>query len=555
MNPQPWRMRRLIPAGPSPWRRLSEAWGLSDAAARLCWLRGLDQPEDLAWRLDSAWDRTFDPHLLSGMGEACARVKRAIEAQEKVIIYGDYDVDGVTATSLLTRVLERMGAQVAFFIPDRFNDGYGLHLDCIQELAVNGANLVISVDCGVRSVEEVRAGRELGLDWIITDHHSLGPELPEAVAVLHPQLGDYPNRHLAGVGVAFKLAQALMDAVPTPKGSDVPFLDGLLKLVALGTVADMVPLVGENALLVRRGLQALGGSHGAGLTALLQEAKIQGVPRAQELAFGPAPRINAAGRMGAAGEAVRLLLAREAGEAKVLAEAISLQNEARREVQRQVLSLLPEPDGLAFDLVVHPDAHKGVVGIVAAQRMRRTGLPTGVGMVIDGIAHCSLRAPEGYDCNALLEAARPFLRSGGGHRAAAGMTFPLKHLSFVRKALVEAALLQADGREASAVLVDVLDVKDLPGLEELLRLEPFGQGFPEPVVLLEGRVHAPVQSFGQGHARIKLAPHAGDVVWFFADPDQMPSRGDALACAVCPNDHPRFGRSWRLEAFVAGGAS
>jgi single-stranded-DNA-specific exonuclease len=553
MKRMDWRFRRETVAGQAPWRMHQEAWDLGPAAARLAWLRGLDTPGDLAWRLDPSWERSLDPHLLTGMGTAVAAIQQAVAAGTPVTVYGDYDVDGVTATALLVRVLERLGARVEFFIPNRFNDGYGLHLECVQELAARGPRLIVTVDCGVRSASEVAAGRELGLDWVITDHHALGEALPPAT-VIHPGLGDYPNPHLAGVGVAFKLAQALLDAVPFPRGADAAFLDGLTKLVALGTVADMVPLLGENALLVQRGLRALGGPHGAGLTALLGMARIQGQPTAQALAFGPAPRLNAVGRMGGAEDAVRLLLARDPAEAQALAARVETLNQARKEVQRQVDALLPEPDGSAFDLVLHPEAHKGVLGIVAAQRMHRTGRPAGVGVLLDGIAHCSLRAPEGYDCGEMLAAAGPFLRSGGGHRAAAGMTFEASRLPFVRRALQGAAARQSLGLSAPACPVDGSGTDLVPGAAELARLEPFGQGFPEAMVLLEGTLRS-VTPFGQGHARLRMDGVPEEVTWFSAEEGHPAlALNQVFRCAAAPQDHPRFGRSWRLATLIGGRA-
>jgi len=532
---------------------MARQWELPAPLARLAWMRGLET-EDLAWRLDPSWERTFDPYLMPDMGKAVARIQRAIAEGTPITIYGDYDVDGVTATALLVRVLEKVGAQVDFFIPNRFNDGYGLHLDCIQELASRGPRLLLSVDCGIRSVSEVAASTELGLDWIITDHHALGPELPAAVALLHPQLGDYPNPHLPGVGVAFKLAQALLDVVPYPKGEQ-PFLDGLLKLVALGCIADVVPLVGENALLVVRGLRALGGANGPGIAALFQAAKISGIPQAQALAFGPIPRLNAVGRMGGAEDAVRLLLTRDAAEAQALAAKVEQLNLERRAVQADLDARLPEPEALALDLVVDPEAHKGVVGIVAASRMRRTGLPTLVCTVIDGVAHGSMRAPEGYDCCAMLEAARPYLVSGGGHRAAAGVAFERKHLPFVKRAMAQEAARQAEGLDSldRSLALDGEGWQWMPSAADLARLEPFGQKFPEPKVLLEGRIER-LAAFGQGHLRLNVSGVAQEVVWFGGAAEARVSQGDQVALAVSPQDHPRFGRSWRLDTLLEVGS-
>ncbi|MBK8792397.1 MAG: DHH family phosphoesterase [Holophaga sp.] len=550
-----WRLRRAFPLGQAPWKPLEQAFGLSAEAARLAWLRGEDSEEALGWRLKPDWNRSLDPFLMQGMGAAVARIRQALERKERMVVYGDYDVDGVTATALLVRVLEKLGGSPEFFIPNRFNDGYGLHLDCIRELGGRGGpGLFISVDCGVRSAAEVKASHELGIEWIITDHHALGQELPAAVAVLHPTLGDYPNRVLAGVGVAFKLGQALLDAVPFPREADFAFLDGLVKLVALGTIADMVPLRGENALLVKRGLIALGGANGPGLSELLRAARIEGIPKAQEIAFGVAPRINAVGRMGAAEDAVRLLLTRDSTEARTLAADVEVMNAERKTVQDDLATRLPAPDGSAFDLVLDQDAHKGVLGIVAARRMRESGLPTGVGTLVEGIAQCSLRAPEGYDLTELLALAQPFLRSGGGHRAAAGITFEAGHLQFVRQALVRGAAIQAGNLGVRELFIDGSQQEAVPSPEEMAALEPFGQGFPEMLLLLEGTLQSPVQAFGQGHRKLRLTGVNGDITWFFGGSATSGFEvGDTLCMTASPQDHARWGRSWRLDTLLNQG--
>ena len=547
---KPWRLRRDLPPGPEPWARLSRDWDLDPKAARLAWLRGLDHPDEMAWRLDPIWSRCTDPYLLPGVGEAVACIRQAIEQGRSICVYGYYDVDGVTATALLVRVLERLNAKVSFFIPNRFSDGYGLHLDCIREL--QGAlhpDLLISVDCGVRSLEEVRASSELGLDWIITDHHSLGTQLPSARAVVHPQLGEYPNRGLAGVGVAFKLAQGLLDAAP-----DQAFLDGLLKLVAIGTIADMMPLHGENALLVRRGLEALRGTNGPGLAALLKAARIESgsTVRAQDVAFGVAPRLNAVGRMGGAEDAVRLLLTRDLAEAQTLGRKVESLNAERRQIQRQLAMNLNAPNGEDFDLVVEPSAHKGVIGIVAGQRMRESGRPTGVCTVLDGIAQCSLRAPEGFDLSELLQLAAPFLLSGGGHRAAAGMSFDLAKLPFVRQSLQRGAALQARGLRSPSLPVDGLGAAQVPRPEALDILEPFGQGFPPVLVVMEGALQATPQSFGNGHVKLRLMGLAEPLTWFSgAEATAGLGKGDPIRLACTVQDQPRWGRSFLVDAPVA----
>jgi len=544
----PWRMRRPVPAGPAPWTALEREWGLSGPGARLAWMRA-GQGDDLAWRLDPSWARSTDPFLLEGVAAAVARIRQALAGREPICVYGDYDVDGVTATALLVRVLEKLGAAVSFFIPNRFNDGYGLHLDCIREVAARGPALMISVDCGVRSGAEVAASRELGLDWIITDHHALGPELPEAAAMVHPGLGGYPNPHLAGVGVAFKLAQALLDAAPCPGPRDEPFLDGLLKLVALGTVADMVPLAGENALLVKRGLTALSGTNGPGVAGLLKAAKVEGAVRSQHIGFGVGPRINAVGRMGGAEDAVRLLLTRDPREAEELLARVEALNLERREIQKALGVALPPPGEAPFDLVLAEGAHKGVIGIVAGQRMRVTGRPSAVGTVLDGIAHCSVRAPEGYDLRPALDLLRPYLLSGGGHRYAAGLTFPVGRLGFIRKTLERVALDQAAGAPEAALLVDGAGTALAPSCADLERMEPFGQAFPEPLLVVQGRLAAPARGFGQGHRKFRLEGDPAELT-LFASGDAEELDG-GLCLAVSPMDSARWGRSWRVERFLA----
>ena len=550
MKALPWRMRRPVPAGPAPWAGLEREWGLSASGARLAWMREA-QPGDLAWRLDPSWARSTDPFLLEGVAAAVTRIRQALAAQEPICVYGDYDVDGVTATALLVRVLEKLGARPGFFIPNRFNDGYGLHLDCIRELAAaRGPALMISVDCGVRSVAEVEASRALGLEWIITDHHALGPDLPKAAAVVHPGLGDYSNPHLAGVGVAFKLAQALLDAAPSPRPGDIPFLDGLLKLVALGTVADMVPLTGENALLVKRGLTALSGANGPGVAELLKAAKVEGPVRAQHIGFGVGPRINAVGRMGGAEDAVRLLLTRDAGEAQTLMARVEALNLERRAIQLALGRRLPPPGEAPFDLVLEPDAHKGVIGIVAGHRMRATGRPSAVGTVLDGIAHCSVRAPEGYDLRPALDLLRPFLLSGGGHRHAAGLTFAIGRLGFIRKILEQVAAEQAAGAPEAAMLVDGAGTGLAPSRADLERMEPFGQAFPEPLLVVQGSLSAPARSFGQGHRKFRLQGEPEEFT-LFASGDAPEALEGPLCLAVTPMDSVRWGRSWRVETLLA----
>jgi len=396
------------------------------------------------------------------------------------------------------------------------------------------------------------------MEWIITDHHSPGTELPRAVATIHPHFGSQQNRHLAGVGVAFKLAQALMDAVPVPKGSDTAFLDGLLKLVAIGTIADMVPLLKENALLVRRGMAALNGQNSPGLAALLKAANCEGHVTSSAIAFGIAPRLNAVGRMGGAEDAVRLLLSRDAKEAQTIMARIEQLNTERRSCQRKLAKALPptEEGADTFDLVVEPSAHKGVIGIVAGQRMRDCGRPAGVCTVVDGVAHCSLRAPEPFDLTEMLALAGPFLKSGGGHRAAAGITFDLKHLAFIRGILTNATKAQCSKGGPALYDIDGEGVDWVPNMKSLNQLEPFGQGWPDASAIVRGQLDGAPECFGDLHWKLKLKGMPLPIKWFFAKekfPHEPLKNGDAVCLALSPQDHPRMGRSWRVDSLLDSG--
>ena len=551
MIPRAFGLRRSVPPGPAPWARLAAALGLELRLARLAWMRGVDSAEELDWRLDPGWARSSDPYALEGVGQAVAAIRKAVEEGRRICVYGDYDVDGVTATALMVRVLERLGAKAGFFIPNRFSDGYGLSSECIRELKRDAdPSLIISVDCGIRSTQEVQSSRELGVEWVITDHHALGGGLPAALAVVHPGLGGYPNPHLSGVGVAFKLAQALL-GVRAPAGEEAAFLDGLLKLVAIGTIADMVPLLGENALLVKRGLLALRKGNGPGLKALLAAAKTGTAPGALEVAFGIAPRLNAVGRMGGAEDAVRLLLTRDPAEADRLMTRVEQLNADRKLVQQELVRTLPPPDGAGFDLIVEPEAHKGIIGIVAGQRMRESGRPSAVCTVLDGVAQCSLRAPEGYDLGALLDRARPYLLTGGGHRLAAGMSFQLSQLDYVRRTLVRGAEEQAARRTGRGTLVDSLGTLDIPGAEQLEILEPWGQGFAWPVAAIEGQLSKAPERFGGSHARLRLDSLGEPLTWFSAGGFlENFHKGQRIRVAAAPQDHPRWGRSWVVEGLL-----
>ncbi|HEY3381387.1 MAG TPA: DHH family phosphoesterase, partial [Vicinamibacterales bacterium] len=319
---------------------LATALGISTVTARLLCLRGISTPEEAARFLKPSLDQLHDPYLLADMAVAVDRVLSAIARRERIVIHGDYDVDGITSTVILERALASLGADVGHFIPERIRDGYGLQVPAIERLHAEGARLVISVDCGIRSLDAARRARALGVDLIVTDHHEPEAELPPAVAVINPKRSDctYPDKHLAGVGVALKLVQALC----TRSGHE-KWLPAFVKIAALGTLADVVPLVGENRVIAKQGLEMLSkGPHKVGLRALLDASGLGGKTiGSYHVAFILAPRMNAAGRMATPDITARLLLATDeaqADEARVLATQLNEENLRRQEEEQEILA-------------------------------------------------------------------------------------------------------------------------------------------------------------------------------------------------------------------------
>jgi len=473
---------------------LVSALGIDPVIAHLLVLRGIAAPDKAERFLHPSIDHLHDPFQLADLPLAVDRLLRAIDRKERIAVHGDYDVDGVTSTVILRRLLELLGADVVHFIPDRIKDGYGLEPAGIERLAAQQVSVVVSVDCGIRSDAAATRARELGLDLVITDHHEPDATLPPALAVINPKRPDcpYPDKDLAGVGVALKLVQALCQRTDHTR-----WLPGFLKMAALGTVADVVPLRGENRVIAKLGLDQLSrGPHTTGLRALLDSTGLLGQTLTSfHIAFRLAPRINAAGRMSTPDLAARLLLLADEGraaEAKDLAEQLDTENLRRQQEEADILTAArrrvdTDPDvGAHAMLVVWGEGwHRGVIGIVAAKLVDAFHRPAIV-LAIDGdLAYGSGRSIPGFDLLGALEHCGDLFTRFGGHRHAAGLTIETGRLKALRTRLTAFAddrlgpddltpRLRVDRRLPLAAITPAV-------VEGLRAMEPFGAGNPRPV--------------------------------------------------------------------------
>jgi single-stranded-DNA-specific exonuclease len=478
---------------------LERELGLAPVTARLLSIRGLGEVDDARRFLNPAIADLHDPFRLRDMGPAVERILGAIERREKIAIHGDYDVDGVTSTVILRRALELIGADVVHFIPERLRDGYGLQPASIERLHAGGARLVISVDCGIRGVEAARKARELGVDLIITDHHEPDLELPRALAVVNPKRHDctYPDKNLAGVGVTLKLVQAL--CARTDRLNTLP---AFIKLAAIGTLADVVPLVGENRIIAKLGLELLSkGPHRVGLRALLDVCGLTGrAIGSYHIGFVVAPRINAAGRMSSSDIAARLLLATDEsmeGEARELATTLDNENTRRQLEEAEIVAQarrIVETDidvGSRTVLVVAgEDWHRGVIGIVASKLVDAFHRPAIVLSIEGDVAHGSCRSIPSFDLLAGLESAADVLTTFGGHKQAAGVSLASGRIREFRTRINAHAdaLLGPDDLRPRLWIDGPLRFRSISPqvASELVSLAPFGAGNPSPVFSTSG---------------------------------------------------------------------
>ena len=515
--------------------RLARELGVSPLIARLLVERGLDGRDRAQRFLFPTLDQLHDPFRMADMRVAVERVRRAIAEREKVLIYGDYDVDGTMAVVVLLTALRRCGACVDAHIPDRFADGYGMNAPVVERAARDGYRLILSVDTGIRAHAVIARARELGLETIVTDHHLPGQSLPPAAAILNPHRSDcpYPNKELAGVGVAFKLAQALLGF--SGERASEQLLKSFLKIVAIGTIADVVPLVEENRVMARFGLDALRDPSAPGLEALIEVSDLGGkAVTAGDVAFRLAPRLNAAGRMENARDVIDLFMAHERAPARRIAERLDGLNRERQLVEEQILreiiTLLegaPPPEGtervrararparpIATDRYSLVEAgegwHRGVIGIVAQRVAERYHRPALVIGVEGGVGVGSGRSIPGFHLLEALDSCRDLFERYGGHAQAAGFTIAAERIPELKRrfeARARAVLQPSDLEPVLRVVSEVaFSELDREAYRALRQLAPHGMGNPTPVFAARGvRLVGPPRVIRERHLKLRVA--------------------------------------------------
>lgn len=522
-----WRIR---PHDSALISRMEQSANVPSVVAQLLSARGIDTGEARAF-LDAKLTELRDPELLPGLPQAADLIYNAIRDKRRIVVYGDYDADGMTATALLFRCLRMVGGNVGYYVPNRMDEGYGLNNEALKRLADEGASQIISVDCGIASVEEADTARELGLELIITDHHQMAERLPAAAAIVHPLLPghDYPFESLCGAGVAFKLAWAICQRISKSKRVAEPFRNFLLTALgfaAIGTIADVVPLVDENRVLVKHGLLSLKARPSVGIENLM---RLTGVDKkshlgSEDIGFSIAPRLNAAGRLGQAQLGVELLATDNEERAKALAEYINELNENRLHLERSIyLSANKQvkerfdPDGDAALVLADRGWHQGVIGIVAGRLSEKYHRPV-VMIALDELGNKpgtgSARSVAGLDLHHALAACSEHLVKHGGHAAAAGLRINEQQVDAFRLHFCEHVeqTLTAEERIAE-LLIDAettLAELTLQTVQQMEHLAPFGQSNPRPLLCTtDVSIQGDAKPMGKGdrHVSMMLEQH------------------------------------------------
>jgi single-stranded-DNA-specific exonuclease len=505
-------------------RKFGDELGVSPLIAALLIARGYDDADKANRFLNPVYEDLHDPMLLMGMERAVERVLKAVDNNEKILIWGDYDVDGTTGTVVLRKALEILGAETGYHVPHRFKEGYGVNQPELEKAKNNGFSLVISVDCGITSFEAVDWATKNDLDFIVTDHHlAKAKGIPNAYAVVNPnQPGcEYPDKHLAGVGVAFKLAHAILRE--RGKENLVPFF---LKVVAIGTIADVMKLTGENRSIVAIGLKDLPNTVNHGLKALMEVAECRSEMTSYHIGYRIAPRINAAGRMDAARHVVELLEADEFGRARELAEYLNNRNLERQKVQLEITErAIAESETMGdqrFVVIAGEGWHRGVIGLAASRIAEKLHRPAIVLCIEEDMAYGSARSIGEFHLLNALDSCGDLFEQFGGHAVAAGMTMKKENIEAVRKGLNK----YADEHLTDEELIPVIKIHapvragslSLELVQELKQLEPFGQGNPKPVFSTPGlKLLSEPWIMKEKHLKLQLGGPGGkrfEAVWW-----------------------------------------
>lgn len=535
-------------------------------SGRVLWTRGYRDPEDVERFLHPCITNLNSPFALRDMDQAVKRLTRAIADGEPILLYGDYDVDGTTSIVILKTTLQMAGAKVGHFVPHRIRDGYGMRSEVIEEAAAQGVKLVISVDTGIRAGAVVEHAAQLGIDVIVTDHHLPEAELPPACAVINPNRPDctYPEKNLCGAVVALKLAQAVMESAGWDERRCRALLESFLKMAAIATVADVVPLTGENRIIVKCGLQGLSEVRNPGLRALLDVAgfKTGECPTAGQVAFRIAPRMNAAGRMDDARKVIDLFFTRDMAQAAALASELHDHNQNRRDTEQEIVRSIrdlctdkPVTDCDAALVFSGASWHKGVVGIVASRIVETYHRPVFVLCEdpVTGEASGSGRSIRGFHLLEALESMAGLFTRFGGHRQACGVTLPIDKVGEFRERLNHYAsqLLTPDDFRPVVEIDALISVSELgeATVTDICQLAPFGFGNPMPVLGILNAEIAGASLRGERHVNLGLRQNGGRTMiltgWDWASRIEELRSGSRVNVAVSLDEGYRDGQ-WRI---------
>lgn len=494
---------------------LARPLGVPSLIAEILLKRGITNPDGARAFFQPDLSVLYDPFLLKDMDRAVERIITALNDKEKIFIYGDYDVDGITAVSTLYLFFKQIGGEVRFYIPDRLSEGYGISETGVEEAIRIGSGLIISVDCGITSVAQVALAKKAGVGMIITDHHEPGGVLPDAVAILDPKQEDchYPFKELAGVGVAYKLIQGLSRQL----GLDPNIAEQYIDFAAIGSAADIVPLVDENRALVKVGLEKINSDPGVGLTALIETAGLdQGKIGVSQIVFGLAPRMNAVGRMGSAERAVRLLITQNPQQAKNIARILELENRRRKQIDEDTLDQALDKIEQQYDekrdraiVLSQIEWHPGVIGIVASRIVERFYRPTIMIAVEDGVGKGSARSIRRFDIYSALKQCKDLLLQFGGHKYAAGLTIEEKNIGAFQKRFngVASRMLSHEDLVPKLKIEAQINLGQItpPVVEWLKRFAPFGPQNMRPVFMTRGlEVVGTPRIVGNNHLKFKV---------------------------------------------------